>query len=412
MLSGSSIEKLELVGEAESRTTAVEARSWKPWETFHNCNHQVKKIVIEHGHPLYVHPSDTSGCVLASVKLTGFGNYGVWSRVMRISLLAKKKLGFVTGTCTKESFDESLHEQWETVNAIVLSWIMNTVSERLLSGIMYASNAHLVWEDLKESFDKVNRVRIFQVHTTIANVKQRISPVSVYFSRLKELWSESDLIAPSPNCGCPKSRDYIEYLQEQRLMQFLSGLNESYDQAKRQILMKSNAPSVNQAYALIVQDESQQVNVKKSNPIAMQAKRNDNYKGSNSIYCENCHMRNHTKKEYYKLVGYPSERDGRANRKVKCTYDSYRKDNNNREGWKKDRYRKRYKKDNNEGWRKKAHAVVANNADCFQGKYVDKNDNGVSMLMITEEVIARVIIMIQKISTSIMEVTLKNIKPI
>ncbi|XP_055808314.1 uncharacterized protein LOC129876859 [Solanum dulcamara] len=206
---------------------------------------QGERIVIEHGHPLYVHPSDTSGCVLAPVKLIGSENYGVWSRAMRISLLAKKKLGFVTGACKKESFDESLHEQWETVNAIVLSWIMNTVSESLLSGIVYASNAHLVWEDLKESFDKVNRVRTFQVHTAIANLKQGTNPVSMYFSKLKELWSEFDLIAPSPNCGCPKSKDYVEYLQEQRLMQFLSGLNESYDQAKRQILMKSNAPSVN-----------------------------------------------------------------------------------------------------------------------------------------------------------------------
>ncbi|XP_055822162.1 uncharacterized protein LOC129890686 [Solanum dulcamara] len=144
-----------------------------------------ERMVVEHGRPLYVHPSDTSGCVPAPVKLTGSENYGVWSRAMRISLLAKKKLGFVTGKCTKDSFDESLHEQ------------------------------------------------------------------------LKEMWNESDVIAPSPNCGCPKLKDYIEYLQQQRLMQFLSGLNESYDQAKRQILMKSTASTVNQAYALIVQDESQ-----------------------------------------------------------------------------------------------------------------------------------------------------------
>ncbi|XP_055835117.1 uncharacterized protein LOC129903593 [Solanum dulcamara] len=162
-------------------------------------------------------------------------------------------------------------------------------------------------------------------------------------------------------------------------MQFLSGLNESYDQAKRQILMKSSAPSVNQAYALMVQDESQQLSAEKSNLIAMQVKRNDSYKGDSSMYCEHCHMRNHTKKECYKLVGYPSKRDNKTNRKVEGTYDGYRKDNNYREGWRKDRYRERYKRDNNEGWKKEAHVAVANNADCCQGKHAGnagKDDNG------------------------------------
>lgn len=77
---------------------------------------------------------------------------------MRIVLQAKKKLGFVIVTRKKKPFDKELHEDWETCNAIVLSQIMNTVSQNLLSGIIYASNVHLVWEDLRERFDKVSRV--------------------------------------------------------------------------------------------------------------------------------------------------------------------------------------------------------------------------------------------------------------
>ncbi|XP_070010092.1 uncharacterized protein [Nicotiana sylvestris] len=93
-------------------------------------------------------------------------------------------------------------------------------------GIVYASDAHLVWEDLRERFDKVNRVRIFQLHREIATLSQGTSSVSIYFTKLKELWHD--------------------------------GLNESYDQARRQILMKTTAPTLNQAYAMFVQDESQQ----------------------------------------------------------------------------------------------------------------------------------------------------------
>ncbi|XP_049394598.1 uncharacterized protein LOC125858857 [Solanum stenotomum] len=216
-------------------------------------------VKIGASHPLFLGQSDTPGSVLIPVKLTGSENYGLWSRSMRIALLGKRKLGFVLGTCTKASVGAQLHDQWETCNAIVLSWLMNTVSADLLNGIVYASDAYLVWEDLKESFDKVNRVRIWQLHRENTTLMQGTNSVSTYFSKLKELWSEYDVLVPSPSCGCEKSKDYIEHLSQQRLLHFLSGLNESYDQARRQILMKSITPSLGQAYAMIIQDESQQV---------------------------------------------------------------------------------------------------------------------------------------------------------
>lgn len=103
---------------------------------------------IDFSHPLYLHPSDTPGAVLVSFQLIGIDNYSLWSRSMRIALLAKNKIGFIDGTCTRNSVSPSLHNQWDRCNAIVLSWIMNSVSKELLSGIVYASNVHLVWKDL------------------------------------------------------------------------------------------------------------------------------------------------------------------------------------------------------------------------------------------------------------------------
>nr|XP_019067572.1 uncharacterized protein LOC109119478 [Solanum lycopersicum] len=200
----------------------------------------VVDLVIPYTHPLYLHPSDTPGSVICPVKLTGSENYGLWRRSMRIALQATRKLGFVMGTCTKASFETKYHDQWDTCNAIVLSWLMNTVSSNLLSGIVYASDPSLVWGDLKERFDKVNRVRIYQLHREIATIAQGIDIVSVYFTKLKELWAEYDAMVIFPSCGCSKSKDYVEHLHQQRLIQFLAGLNESHSQARRQILMKTS----------------------------------------------------------------------------------------------------------------------------------------------------------------------------
>ena len=91
------------------------------------------------------------------------------------------------GICKKASFETKYHDQWDTCNAIVLSLLMNTVSPNLLSGIVYAS---LVRENLKERLDKVNCVRIYQLHREIATIAQRIDNVSVYFTKLKELWED------------------------------------------------------------------------------------------------------------------------------------------------------------------------------------------------------------------------------
>ena len=166
-------------------------------------------LVIPYTHPLYFHPWDTPGSVICPVKLTESENYGLWRRTMRIALQAKRKLGFVMGTCKKASFETKYHDQWDTCNAIVLSWFMNTVSSNLLSGIVYASDASLVWKDLKERFDKVNRVRIYQLHREIATIAQGIDTVSVYFTKLKELWAEYDAMVIFPSCGCSKSKDYV-----------------------------------------------------------------------------------------------------------------------------------------------------------------------------------------------------------
>ncbi|XP_047258904.1 probable serine/threonine-protein kinase WNK4, partial [Capsicum annuum] len=105
---------------------------------------------IDQRDPLFIGALDSSSTILVPIKLTG-----------------KRKYGFVTRSCSKESYREELHEQWKRCNAIVLSWIMNTVSESLLSGIVYTTNACVVWDDFKERYDKVNCMRIYQLHCEI-----------------------------------------------------------------------------------------------------------------------------------------------------------------------------------------------------------------------------------------------------
>ncbi|KAK4724729.1 hypothetical protein R3W88_027508 [Solanum pinnatisectum] len=150
--------------------------------------------VIDYNHPLFLNPSDVSGAQIISFQLTCIKNYSIWHRSMRVALLGRNKLGMIDGT--------------------LLSWIMNSVAKELLRGIMYVS--------IEKKICGMSSKHLF-LHQTV-NVN--------------------------------KSKDFVVHLQKLKLFQYLMGLNESYLQARSQILLMSPLPSVNQAYAMIVSDES------------------------------------------------------------------------------------------------------------------------------------------------------------
>lgn len=62
----------------------------------------------------------------------------------------------------------------------------------------------------------------------ISCLTQGISSMSVYFSKLNDLWDEFESISPFPSCDCEKSKTFVEFLHTQKLVKFLMGLNETY----------------------------------------------------------------------------------------------------------------------------------------------------------------------------------------
>ncbi|XP_075101163.1 uncharacterized protein LOC142176766 [Nicotiana tabacum] len=215
-----------------------------------NSTAESSSNTIDHNHLLYLQPSNSPGVVQTGILLIGMENYSIWSRVMLLALECKNKLEFIDGTVRRDTIGKDLEKQWDRCNALVKSWITSNVSKELLSGILFRPDAYSDWNDLKEKFDMVNLTRSYHLHKEVSTLTQGVSPVSVYYSKLKDLWDETDYIMPVPSC-CDKSKDFVTHLTNQRLLKFLMGLNDGYSQARSQILMMSPTPSVNQAFALI-----------------------------------------------------------------------------------------------------------------------------------------------------------------
>ena len=201
--------------------------------------------------PYFTHHSDHPGLVLISKPLNG-DNYSAWSRVMTLALNAKNKLGFVNGTIKAPS--EETHPDdfatWLRSNDMVHSWIVNTINPEISDSVIYYTTAHEVWEDLCERFSQSNEPRIFEIQREIAYHRQERLSISIYYTKLKSLWDE---LASCNDALRDAQQD------QQRLMQFLMGLNESFSAIRGQILLMNPLPSVRQAYSSVCQEEKQRL---------------------------------------------------------------------------------------------------------------------------------------------------------
>ncbi|GKA57584.1 hypothetical protein Tco_0756772 [Tanacetum coccineum] len=122
-------------------------------------------------------------------------------------------------------YGEVFGKQWDMVNAIVLGWILNSISEELFLGQIFSKRAKHVWEELKETYDKY------------------------------------DAMIELPKCVCNASEGFKKHNQLLKLMQFLMGLDDSYMQIRSSILSREVLPDVRSAYATISSEESHRVAV-------------------------------------------------------------------------------------------------------------------------------------------------------
>ena len=122
----------------------------------------------------------------------------LWSRSIQLALLGRNKLGLIDGTVKKEMYGVELWGHWERINAIVLSWLLNYVSKGLLSGLAFASSTFDVWTDLREMFNRVDGSRTYSLHKDIVSMQQGNVSVSKYYTRIKTLLDEFEILVPTP----------------------------------------------------------------------------------------------------------------------------------------------------------------------------------------------------------------------
>ncbi|GJX82744.1 ribonuclease H-like domain-containing protein [Tanacetum coccineum] len=216
---------------------------------------------LDLGNPLHLQNSDFNANTIISVKLTGTENYRVWAAVMKLAINTRNKTGFIDGSCVKSAYANSpaLSNQWERCNSIVLSWLLNSVSE-----------------DLRTDYS---------------------------------LWREFDILTKLPKCSCAAREDVSKHNQLIKLMQFLMGLNDVFQPIKSSLLSRETLPDVKDAFAIVSREESHRDLASSSSGSADNNKRfrnSGNNGGPNlNLHCTNCQKVGHTVDRCFDIIGYP-----------------------------------------------------------------------------------------------------------
>ncbi|GJT50103.1 ribonuclease H-like domain-containing protein [Tanacetum coccineum] len=152
---------------------------------------------------------------------------GVWASAMKLALQVKHKMGFINGTCVKETYAASapLLEQWDKCNVVVLNWILSSLSQDVYLGHVFSNNAATVCRESQETYDRVNGSIVFNLMQKINSFKQARN----------ELFDHAKLL---------------------KLMQFLMGLDDVYQPIRSSIMTREILPEAKDAFLIISREES------------------------------------------------------------------------------------------------------------------------------------------------------------
>ncbi|XP_071714290.1 uncharacterized protein [Rutidosis leptorrhynchoides] len=116
---------------------------------------------LEFNDPLYLHPSDTSDASLITQKY-------------------------------EYEDDEVLLGQWDRCNSVVLTWILMSLFEDVYNGQIFSKTVEAVWNELKETYDKIDASVTFNLYQKINSCSQSGQPLSDYYHKLNVMWRKFD----------------------------------------------------------------------------------------------------------------------------------------------------------------------------------------------------------------------------
>ncbi|XP_073045833.1 uncharacterized protein [Primulina eburnea] len=274
---------------------------------------------IDPNSPYYLGSGDQPGNMINHVILS-IENYIAWARAIKLSLKARRKFVFVDGTITKPT-EKKKQLDWDTVNSMLVSWITRTLDPKLAASIPFHDEAKRLWDYLEKRFCVANGPRLQQLRVDITNCRQ-ISNMSIddYYTLLMGLYDELDRLKPlhaceCGNCTCDVAGRFAVDRDEEKLHQFLIGINdELYSTVRSNLLSTSPLPDLDRVYQACLQEEKSRgiardrADKEEIHAFALQTaqpKARFTRLDKSKLYCSGCKRPGHDNDSCFKIHGYP-----------------------------------------------------------------------------------------------------------
>lgn len=182
--------------------------------------------------------------------------------------------------------------------------------------------------ELEDRYGQPSGIRVYQVKKELASISQGSMNIPEYYARMKYIWDELSVlnVYSDSHCTCGGGKLDIQKREEdQKVYQFLMGLNEGYANAIRNLLMMSPFSTINKTYSLLVTDERQREIQPHSSQFSSESasfsagsqrsfqkpfQKNFQPKTSfdsrrPSVVCSYCNKPDHTAERCYRKHGFP-----------------------------------------------------------------------------------------------------------
>ncbi|XP_071903167.1 uncharacterized protein [Coffea arabica] len=303
--------------------------------------------------------------IQAAYRLNG-KNYLKWSQFVQTFFKGKGKISHLLGTGPKKG--DPKFAAWDEEDSMVMSWLWNSILPEISDTCMFLPTAKNIWTTSRQTYSKAgDAALIYEIKTKISATKQGNLSVTQYAYLLQNLWQELDQYRQKLNSLLPEIRDaaliyeiktkisatkqgnlsvtqyanllqnlwqeldqyqcvqilYSEdaatlknFIEKDRVYDFLAGLNVEFDQVRVLILGKERLSSLNETISLIRVEENRRevmLEPKTLEGSAMISTKSNNKEtkigsgrtesNKDTIWCTYCKKSCHTRDDCFKLHG-------------------------------------------------------------------------------------------------------------
>ncbi|XP_009794129.2 uncharacterized protein LOC107821061 [Nicotiana tabacum] len=197
---------------------------------------------------------------------------------------------------------------------MVISWLTNSLSLDIAESVQYSETTESIWKQLNNRHGTVSGTKVFEIKRELSSTYQGSLDVASYFNKLKKLLDELEIMRSSHANACAAKKGLQKEKEEDKVHQFLMGLNEVYVGVRSNILMMHPLPSLDNVYNILLQDEKQRQVLPNSQAYSESASFHANSNNiikvnpdhnKASLFYKYCKKPGHVIEKCYKLHGFP-----------------------------------------------------------------------------------------------------------